>query len=60
MIAARFLLERRRAAAAQVQALRRALGAAPIRLPFLFAGPEADGGIDTLARELARAAPLAA
>ena len=58
--AARFLLERRREAAAQVQALRRALGAAPVRLPFLFAGPEADGGIETLARELAQAARLAA
>lgn len=58
--AARFLLERRRAAAIQVQALRRALGVAPVRLPFLFAGPEADGGIATLARELAHAAPLAA
>ena len=58
--AARFLLERRREAAAQVRALRRALGAAPVRLPFLFAGPEADGGIDALARELAQAARLAA
>ncbi len=58
--AARFLLERRREAAAQVKALRRALGAAPVRLPFLFAGPEADGGIETLARELTQAARLAA
>jgi anion-transporting ArsA/GET3 family ATPase len=58
--AARFLLERRHEAALQVQALRRALGAAPVRLPFLFAGPEADGGIDALARELGRAASLAA
>lgn len=60
LAAARFLLERRREAAVQVQALRRALGAAPVRLPFLFAGPEADGGIDTLARELGLAARLAA
>jgi anion-transporting ArsA/GET3 family ATPase len=58
--AARFLLERRRDAAVQVQALRRALGTAPVRLPFLFPGPEADGGIDTLARELGLAASLAA
>jgi anion-transporting ArsA/GET3 family ATPase len=58
--AARFLIERRREAAVQAQALRRALGAAPVRLPFLFAGPEADGGIDTLARELRLAARLAA
>jgi anion-transporting ArsA/GET3 family ATPase len=54
--AARFMLERRREAVAQVQALRRALGAAPVRLPFLFAGPEAEGGIDILARALAHAA----
>jgi len=60
LTAARFLLERRREAAVQVQALRRALGAAPVRLPFLFAGPEADGGIDTLARELGLATRLAA
>ena len=58
--AARFLLDRRREAAGQVRALRRALGAAPVRLPFLYAGPEADGGIDVLARELAQAARLAA
>ncbi len=60
IVAARFLLERRREAAVQLRALRRGLGAAPIRLPFLFAGPEAPGGIDTLARALARAARLAA
>ena len=58
--AARFLLDRQREAAGQVRALRRALGAAPVRLPFLYAGPEADGGIDVLARELAQAARLAA
>jgi anion-transporting ArsA/GET3 family ATPase len=60
LVAARFLVERRRDAAVQVQALRRALGAAPVRLPFLFAGPEADGGIDTLARELGLATRRAA
>jgi len=58
--AARFLLDRRREAAGQVRALRRALGAAPVRLPFLFAGLEAGDGIDVLARELAQAAWLAA
>lgn len=58
--AARFLLERRRQAARQVQALRRALGTAPIRLPFLFAGPESARGLDILTSELARAARLAA
>jgi len=58
--AARFLLERRRQAARQVQVLRRALGTAPVRLPFLFAGPESEGGLDVLATELARAARLAA
>src|SRR4029077_11236951 len=41
LAAARFMLDRRREAVVQVQALRRALGAAPVRLPFLFAGPEA-------------------
>ena len=46
---------------AQVQALRRALGAAPVRLPFLFAGPEAEGGIDAArARRSRDAAGLAA
>ena len=55
MAAARFMLDRRREAVVQVQALRRALGAAPVRLPFLFAGPEAEGGIDTLARTLTHA-----
>jgi len=58
--AARFLVERRREAAVQVRALRRALGAAPVRLPLLFAGPEAEGGVETLARELAHAARRAA
>src|SRR6185503_6541426 len=39
--AARFQLERRRQAETQVAALRKALGATPIRLPFLFTAPEA-------------------
>ncbi len=58
--AARFLIARRREAAVQIQTLRRALGTAPVRLPFLFGGPEADDGIGVLARELGRAADLAA
>lgn len=58
--AARFEMTRRHEAAAQVTALRRAVGAASVRLPFLFAGPEASGGIARLARDLAAAAGLAA
>jgi anion-transporting ArsA/GET3 family ATPase len=58
--AARFLIERRRQAAAQVTALRKALGVPPVRLPFLFAGPESPGGVEALAAELAEAAGMAA
>jgi anion-transporting ArsA/GET3 family ATPase len=58
--AARFQLERRRQADVQVAALRKALGAAPVRLPFLFAAPEEPAGLSTLAAELAAAAGLAA
>ncbi len=58
--AARFQLERRRQADAQLTALRRALGAAPVRLPFLFGAPDAPAGVAALAAELARAAGLAA
>src|SRR5207302_745223 len=43
--AARFQLERRRQADAQLTALRRALGAAPVRLPFLFGAPDAPAGL---------------
>jgi anion-transporting ArsA/GET3 family ATPase len=60
LAAARFQLERRRQADAQLAALRRALGAAPIRLPFLFAAPDAPAGVAALAAELAAAAGLAA
>jgi anion-transporting ArsA/GET3 family ATPase len=59
VIAARFLLARRRDATDQVAALRRALGA-PVALPFLYAGSEAEGGIDALAGELTAASDLAA
>src|SRR5207244_3631869 len=58
--AARFQLERRRQADAQLTALRRAVGAAPVRLPFLFGAPDAPAGLAVLANELARAAGLAA
>ena len=58
--AARFLVAQRREAAAQVVRLRRALGTAPVRLPFLFAGPEAPGGIARLANGLAVAVGVAA
>src|SRR2546422_1940408 len=58
--AARFLLAQRREAAAQIATLRRALGTAPVRLPFLFAGPEAPGGIARLADGLAAAVGRAA
>lgn len=57
--AARFQLARRAAASVQMRALRRALGA-PVRLPLLAAGPEAPGGLDTLATALAEAAGIAA
>src|SRR6266702_4097047 len=52
--AARFQLERRRQADAQLIALRRALGAAPVRLPFLFGAPDAPAGVAALALEAAR------
>ncbi len=58
--AARFQIERRHEAVSQVRALRRALGAAPVRLPFIPGGPEIPGGIDLLARTLGDAAGLAA
>ena len=58
--AARFQLERRRQAETQVAALRRALGVAPLRLPFLFAPPEAPAGVGALAAALAACADLAA
>ena len=55
LVAARFLVERRREAAAPGRRRCGARSAAtPVRLPFLFAGPEAAGGIDALA---ARARP---
>src|SRR5438034_1243407 len=58
--AARFQLERRRQADAQLTALRRAVGAAPVRLPFLFEAPDAPAGLAVLAAALGRAAGVAA
>lgn len=60
VVAARFLLARRRTASAQVALLRRAVGCRPLLLPLLFAGPESAGGLETLARELGSAMGLAA
>jgi hypothetical protein len=53
LVAARWQIARRRQAEAQATVLRRALGQGALRLPFLFDGPEAPGGLDTLADELA-------
>ena len=58
--AARFQIERRANARAQLEILRGALGAGLVRLPFLYDGPEAVGGIAELAAVLSEAAGLAA
>lgn len=58
--AARFEITRRTQAAAQVRLLRDEVGKSTIRLPFLYDGPEAPGGVARLAAELAEAAGLAA
>jgi anion-transporting ArsA/GET3 family ATPase len=58
--AARFHIERRRQAEAQVAVLRKALGVAPVRLPFRFAPPESPEGLADLAADLAAASGLAA
>jgi anion-transporting ArsA/GET3 family ATPase len=60
LAAAHWQIERRRQAEAQAAALRRALGPPAVQLPFLFNGPEAPGGLATLADELAAAAGMAA
>ena len=60
VLAARHQVEHRRRALAQVATLRRALRTPVIRLPFLFAGPEAAGGVARLASDLAAAATRAA
>jgi anion-transporting ArsA/GET3 family ATPase len=58
--AARFQIARRAHARAQLDVLRAALGANLVRLPFLYDGPEAPGGVAELAAVLSDAAGLAA
>jgi anion-transporting ArsA/GET3 family ATPase len=58
--AARFEIARRRRAATQTALLRREVGAALVKLPFLYEGPEGPGGIADLAEHLATAAGIAA
>lgn len=60
LAAARFERERRQHAAAQVKALATATATQPVRLPFLFVGPEDPHGMHRLTRALAEAAELAA
>ena len=60
LIAARLQISRRRQAKAQVALLRRALGVAPVSLPFLFAAAETPTGVAELAAEIAASAGLAA
>jgi anion-transporting ArsA/GET3 family ATPase len=60
LVAARFHLQRRAQAEAQLVVLREALGVRPLRLPFLFAAPDAPAGVAALAADLAAAAGLAA
>jgi len=57
--AARFQIERRANARAQLEILRSALGGGLVRLPFRYDGPEAAGGIAELAAVLADAADAA-
>jgi anion-transporting ArsA/GET3 family ATPase len=58
--AARFEIERRLQATAQIGVLRRAIGERLVHLPFLYEGPEGPGGVARLATELAAVAGLAA
>ena len=58
--AARFQTTRRAQARAQLAILRDALGAGLVRLPFLYEGPEAPGGVAELAAVLGEAAGVAA
>jgi len=60
LIAARFLVERRREAESQLGALRRELGSAVVRLPFLWTPPDDPASLEPLAEGLATAAGLAA
>ena len=58
--AGRFEIARRAEARTQLAVLRRALDVRPVRLPFLYEGPEAPEGIARLAAVLGEAAGLAA
>jgi len=60
LVAARFLVERRREADSQVGTLRSALGTAAVRLPFLWTPPDDPVSLAPLAEDLAAAAGLAA
>jgi hypothetical protein len=60
LVAARFLVERRREAEAQLSTLRGALGTAVVRLPFLWTPPDDPASLAPLAEDLASAAGLAA
>jgi anion-transporting ArsA/GET3 family ATPase len=60
VLAARFHVQRHARAETQIAALRQALGVRPIRLPFLFAAPDAPASVAALVAELAQAAGLAA
>ena len=60
LVAARFLVERRREAESQLGTLRRELGSAAVRLPFLWTPPDDPASLQPLAEGLASAAGLAA
>jgi anion-transporting ArsA/GET3 family ATPase len=60
LVAARFLVERRREAESQVGTLREALGIAAVRLPFLWTPPDDPRSLTPLAEGLATAAGLSA
>lgn len=60
LAAAAFERERRKHAAAQVKLLRQATARKPIRLPFLFAGPETADGMRAFSAAVAAAAGIVA
>jgi len=60
LVAARFLVERRREAESQLGMLRQALGSGAVRLPFLWTPPDDPASLEPLAEGLASAAGLAA
>jgi anion-transporting ArsA/GET3 family ATPase len=60
LVAARFLVERRREAESQISTLRGALGTGAVRLPFLWTPPDDPASLAPLADDLATAAGLAA